>query len=91
MEAVDVVVLAYRPELSLERCVGSALDAGAGRVVVAVNNVTEAVAPSLDPLVAKWGGQPVELLPLGRNWGYAEGLNRALEKVLRAPGAPLGA
>ena len=87
--AVDVVVLAYRPELSLDRCVESALEAGASRVVVAVNNVAEAVAPSLDPLVGKWGGQPVEWLALGRNWGYAEGLNRALERVLGAPGAPL--
>ena len=89
MVAVDVVVLTYRPELSLARCVESVVREGNTRVLLAVNNDLELVAPVLEPLLARWDAKEVRTLPLGRNWGYAEGLNRALEEVLAAPSAPL--
>jgi GT2 family glycosyltransferase len=78
---VDVVVLTYRPELSLARCVESALADKNVRVIVAVNNDAEVVGPVFARLSSDWDGKPVTLLHLGRNWGYADGLNRALAMV----------
>ncbi|MHB1497794.1 MAG: glycosyltransferase family 2 protein [Acidimicrobiales bacterium] len=89
MVAVDVVVLTYRPELSLARCIESVVREGNAHVVLAVNNDLEVVAPVLEPLLARWGTDDVRTLQLGQNLGYAAGLNQALEEVLAAPGAPL--
>jgi hypothetical protein len=76
--AVDVVVLTYLPELALAHCVESVLAQGDARVYVAVNNEPATVAPVLGPLALKWRDQPVTFVDLARNWGYAEGINRAL-------------
>jgi len=81
MGGVDVVVLTYRPELSLARCVESVLGDEGVRVIVAVNNEADVVTPLLRPLLSEWEGKPVEVLWLGRNWGYAEGINRAVAAV----------
>jgi GT2 family glycosyltransferase len=77
---VDVLILTYRPDLGLARCIGSvAAESASLRIIVAVNRDASAQA-ELDAAVAEstFADQIVTVF-LGKNWGYAEGVNMALE------------
>jgi GT2 family glycosyltransferase len=76
--AVDVLILTYLPDLALARCIGSVTGLDSVRVVVAVNNDRSIVAGAIDPLRAQWADDRVTFIDLGKNWGYAEGINRGL-------------
>lgn len=76
--AVDVLILTYLPDLALARCIDSVTGLDSVRVVVAVNNDPSIVAGAIDPLRAKWADYDVTFIDLGKNWGYAEGINRGL-------------
>jgi GT2 family glycosyltransferase len=76
--AVDVLILTYLPDLALARCIASVTGLDRVRVVVAVNNDPSKVAAVINPLRAEWAVDDVVFINLGKNWGYAEGINRGL-------------
>ena len=78
MTAVDAIVLTYRPELALRRCVDSLAGYAQVNVVVAVNNDSHGAATAQTVLGEGLVPHEATLLHLGRNWGFAEGINRAV-------------
>ena len=52
-------------------------------VIVAINNKPELVAQEIARLRERWETQPVTFLHLGRNWGFAEGINRGMKACRR--------
>ncbi len=76
--AVDVLILTYLPDLALARCIDSVTGLDSVRVVVAVNNDPSTVARVVNSLRAQWADDHVTFVDLGKNWGYAEGINRGL-------------
>lgn len=77
MTHVAVVILTYNSRAFLDDCLTSlARLTHPATVVVADNASTDG---TLDHLAAHWPA--VRTLALGRNWGFAEGYNRALAQV----------
>jgi GT2 family glycosyltransferase len=76
---VDVLVLVYEPVPGdLARCVESILRSPGVSVVIAVNNDSPDVRASVANVAENQGR--VEVVELGRNWGYAGGINRGLTR-----------
>ena len=81
MTAVDAIVLTYRPELALRRCIDSLAGYAQVNVVVAVNNDSRGAATAQTVLGEGLLPHGATLLHLGRNWGFAEGINRAVAET----------
>ena len=78
---VTALVLTYRPELeSLRSCVESAVAEGASAIVGVNNDDPSTVRTALR---AVDGIDRTSVIQLGKNWGYAGGINRLLD---HAPG-----